>query len=201
LQQPDPMAYLNFWQQDTGDNWSLDSRTHIRVAGDAAAMLPQIQRTIAAVDPDVPVSEVLPLGARLDIAFSDVRAARAFFVIFGVLALVLSVIGLYGALAFAVGQRTREIAIRVALGAARLDVGRLVVKRGIIIVLLGASTGLVAAVIAGPLLAHLLYGVRPRDPLTLAAGPAILALISLVAMWLPARRAMRLEPMAALRSE
>jgi putative ABC transport system permease protein len=201
LQQPDPMAYLNFWQQDTGDNWSLDSRTHIRVAGDAAAMLPQIQRTIAAVDPDVPVSEVLPLGARLDIAFSDVRAARAFFVIFGVLALVLSVIGLYGALAFAVGQRTREIAIRVALGAARLDVGRLVVRRGIIIVLLGAGSGLVAAVIAGPLLAHLLYGVRPRDPLTLAAGPAILALISLVAMWLPARRAMRLEPMAALRSE
>jgi ABC-type antimicrobial peptide transport system permease subunit len=130
-----------------------------------------------------------------------VRAARAFFVTFGALALALSVVGLYAALAFAVGQRTREIAIRMALGAARLDVGRLVVQRGIIIVLLGVSFGLVASAMAGPLLAHLLYGVRPRDPLTLVAGPAILAVISLVAMWLPARRAMRLDPMVALRSE
>jgi putative ABC transport system permease protein len=201
FQQPEPMAFLSFWQQDTADNWSLDSRTHIRVAGDAEAMLPQIQRIIAAIDADVPVSEVLPLGARLDIAFSDVRAARAFFVTFGALALMLSVVGLYAALAFAVGQRTREIAIRMALGAARLDVGRLVVKRGIIIVLLGVSIGLAASAIAGPLLAHLLYGVRPRDPLTLVAGPAILAVISLLALWLPARRAMRLDPMVALRSE
>jgi predicted permease len=201
FQQPEPIAYLNFWQQDTADNWSLDSRTHIRVAGDAAGMLPQIQRTIAAIDPDVPVSEALPLGARLDIAFSDVRAARAFFVIFGTLALALSVVGLYAALAFAVGQRTREIAIRMALGAARVDVGRLVFQRGLVLVLLGASIGLVASAIAGPLLAHLLYGVRPRDPLTLLAGPSMLALISLLAMWLPARRAMGLDPMVALRSE
>jgi ABC-type antimicrobial peptide transport system permease subunit len=195
------MAYLDFWQQDTADNWSLDSRTHIRVAADAAAILPQIQRTIAAIDADVPVSEVLPLGVRLDLAFADVRAARAFFVMFGALALVLSMVGLYAALAFAVGQRTREIAIRMALGAARVDVGWLVLQRGVQIVFVGVMFGLIAATVAGPLLAHLLYGVRPRDPLTLLAGPSILAVVSLLAIWLPARRAMRLDPIVALRSE
>ena len=201
FQQPEPIAYLAFWQQDTANNWSHDSRTHVRVAGDAAAMLPQIHRTIAAVDADVPVSEAQPLGARLDAAFSDVRAARAFLVTFGTLALVLSTIGLYAALAFAVGQRTREIAIRMALGAARIDVGRLVLQRGAVIVLLGVIIGCVASAMAGPLLAHLLYGVSPRDPLTLLGGPSILALVALLAMWLPALRAMRMDPMVALRSE
>ncbi len=162
---PSRWPISTFWQQDTTENWTHDSRTHVRVAGDAAAMLPQIQRAIAAVDADVPVSEVQSLGARLDAAFSDVRAARAFLVIFGTLTLVLSAIGLYAALAFAVGQRTREIAIRMALGAARFDVGRLVLQRGAAIVLVGVSIGLVAAALAGPLLAHLLYGVSPRDPL------------------------------------
>jgi putative ABC transport system permease protein len=134
-------------------------------------MLPQLQRTIAAIDADVQVSAAQPLGARLDAAFSDARAARAFLVIFGTLALVLSAIGLYAALSFAVGQRTREIAVRMALGAARTDVARLVLRRGAAIVLIGAIAGLVASAMAGPLLPHLLYGVSPRDPLTLLVVP------------------------------
>jgi putative ABC transport system permease protein len=164
-------------------------------------MLPRIRRTIAAIDPDVPVSEALPLAARLDTFFAAVRTARAFLVTFGALALVLSTIGLYGALAFAVGQRTREIAIRMALGAARLDLGRLILQRGAAIVLLGVVVGLIASAIVGPFLAHLLYGVSPRDPMTLVAGPSILALVALLAIWLPARRAMAMDPMVALRSE
>jgi putative ABC transport system permease protein len=201
LERPQPIAYLDFWQQDTSDSWSHDSRTHVRVAGDAAAMLPQIQRTIAALDPEVPVSEALALGARVDAEFYDLRAARAFLVTFGGLALVLSTIGLYAALAFAVGQRTREIAIRMALGAARVDIGRLVLQRGAAIVLLGTAAGLAASMLAGSFVAHLLYGVSPRDPLTLLAGPSILVLVALLAIWLPARRAMSMDPMAALRSE
>ena len=201
LQQPDPVAYLNFWQRDRSNPWAQDSRTHIRVAGDAAAMLPEIQRTIAAVDPDVPISEAQSLGATLDYHFAAVRAARTMLVAFGALALGLSMIGLYAALAFAVGERTREIAVRLALGASRADVGGLVFRRGMAIVSLGIIAGVAACVIAGPFLAHLLYGVSPRDPLAITAGPAVLIVVAALAISLPARRAMQQNPVIALRAE
>jgi predicted permease len=201
LQQADPVAYLNFWQQDRRNSWAQDSTTHIRVAGDAAALLPEIQRTIAAIDPDVPIWEPGSLGGRLDAQFADVRAARTMLVTFGVLALGLSMIGLYAALAFAVGERTREIAIRQALGASRADVGGLVFRRGMAIVSLGIAAGVAACVVAGPFLGHLLYGVRPRDPLAIAAGPAVLIVIAALAISLPARRAMQQNPIVALRAE
>jgi predicted permease len=201
LETPDPIAYLSFWQQDRSNSWSQDSRTHIRVSGAAAALLPEIRRAIAAIDPDVPVSEAQSLGRQLDSAFAAVRAARTMLVAFGALALVLSTIGLYAALAFAVGQRTREIGVRMALGASRADVGRLVFRRGAAIFAIGAAAGLGACVIAGPLLAHLLYGVSPRDPVGLLTGPLVLGAVTLLAIWLPARHAMALDPIAALRSE
>lgn len=201
LQQPDPVAYLNFWQQDRGNRFAQDSRTHIRVAGDAAALLPEIERTIAAIDPDVPISEPGSLGARLDAQFKDVRAARTMLVTFGALALGLSMIGLYAALAFAVGERTREIAVRLALGASPADVGSLIFRRGMAIVLLGISAGIAACVIAGPFLAHLLYGVSPRDPLAITAGPAVLIVVGALAISLPARRARQQNPIIALRAE
>src|SRR5262245_11076752 len=201
LQQADPVAYLNFWQQGRGDRAAQDSRTHIRVAGDAAALLPEIQRAIAAIDPDVPMSEPGSLGARLDGEFKDVRAARTMLVTFGVLTLGLSMIGLYAALAYAVGERTCELALRLALGASRADVGGLVFRRGMAIVSLGIVFGVAACVVAGPLLAHLLYGVSPRDPLAIAAGPAVLIVVAALAISLPARRAMQQDPIIALRAE
>ena len=199
--QPDPMGYLSFWQQDTTDAFTHDSRTQVRVQGDAASLIPEMRRAIAAVDPDVPVTEVMPFGDRLDYAFADLRAARTLLLTFGTLTLVLSAIGLYAALAFAVGQRTREIAIRMALGAARSHVGRLVFYRGGAIVAIGVSIGLLAAMFTGPLLAHLLYGVSARDPFALLTGPLVLGIVALLAIWLPARRAMAMDPMAALRLE
>jgi putative ABC transport system permease protein len=201
LQQPDPVAYLNFWQQDRTNRVAQDSRTHISVARDAGALLPEIQRTIAAIDPGVPISEAALLGASLDSQFKDVRAARTMLVTFGVLALGLSMIGLYAALAFAVGERTREIALRLALGASRANVGGLVFRRGMAIVLLGIAAGVAACVIAGPFIAHLLYGVSPRDPLAIAAGPAVLIVVAALAISLPARRAMNQNPIIALRAE
>jgi predicted permease len=197
----EPIAYLNFWQQDRTDNWSQDSRTHVRITGSAAAALPEIRRTIAAIDRDVPISEVLPLGEQLNYAFADVRAARALLLTFGALAVVLSAIGLYAALAFAVTQRSREIAIRMALGAGRSEVRRLVLRHGLTIVSFGAAAGIIAATATGPLLAHLLYGVSPRDPLALVVGPIVLAAVALLAIWLPARRAMSIDPIVALRTE
>ncbi|HEX2454830.1 MAG TPA: ADOP family duplicated permease [Vicinamibacterales bacterium] len=199
--QAEPVAYLNFWQQDRTDNWSQDSQTHVRITGGAAATLSEIRRTIATIDPDVPVSDVMLLGERLNYAFGEVRAARALLVTFGTLALVLSAIGLYAALAFAVTQRSKEIAIRVALGAARGDVRSLVMRHGLMIVSIGAAIGIVAAAATGPLLAHLLYGVSPRDPFALIAGPIVLVAVACLAIWLPARRAMAVDPMIALRSE
>ena len=201
LQQPDPIAYLNFWQQDRSNPVAQDSRTHIRVAGDADAMLPEILRTIAAIDPDVPIADARSLGASLDSQFAAVRAARTMLVTFGALALGLSMIGLYAALAFAVGERTREIAVRLALGASRADVGGLVFRRGMAIVSLGIAAGVAACVIAGPFLAHLLYGVSPRDPLAITAGPALLIVVAALAISLPARRAMQQNPILALRAE
>jgi len=201
LEQPEPIAYLNFWQQNRSDNWSQDSQTILRVSGNSTAMLPAIRSAIAAVDPEVPSSSPQSLGSRLDYAFSDLRAARTLLMTFGGLALLLSAIGLYAALAFAVGQRTREIAIRMALGAARSDVGGLVLRRGSAIVLLGAAAGLISSALAGPLLAHLLYGVSPHDPFVMLAGPAVLGAVALLAIWLPARRAMAMDPMVGLRSE
>jgi len=201
LETPVPIAYFDFWQQDRTNSWSQDSRTHIRVSGAAAAMLPAIRRAIAEIDPDVPISDAQSLDRALDFTFAGVRAARTMLLVFGGLALVLSTIGLYAALAFAVGQRTREIAVRLALGASRADVGRLVFRRGATLFAIGAVVGLGSCWIAGPLLAHLLYGVSPRDPLGLLTGPLVLVLVTLLAIWLPARRAMRLNPVAALRAE
>jgi predicted permease len=201
LAKPTPMGYLSFWQQDTANPVSHDSRTQVRVQGDAAAMIPQMRQVIAAIEPDVPVTEVMQFGIRLDYAFADLRATRTLLLTFGTLTLVLSAIGLYAALAFAVGQRTREIAIRIALGATRSDVGRLVFQRGGAIVTIGVVIGLIAALLSGPLLAHMLYGVSPRDPFALLAGPLILGAVALLAIWLPARRAMAMDPMTALRLE
>jgi ABC-type antimicrobial peptide transport system permease subunit len=147
------------------------------------------------------ISEPGSLGARLDSQFTDVRAARTMLLTFGALSLGLSMIGLYAALAFVVGERTREIAVRLALGASRADVGGLVFRRGMAIVSLGIAAGIVACVLAGPFLAHLLYGVSPRDPLAIAAGPAMLIVVAALAISLQARRAMQQNPIVALRAE
>jgi ABC-type antimicrobial peptide transport system permease subunit len=164
-------------------------------------LLPEIARAVGAIDPEVPISEAGSLGARLDAQFADVRAARTMLVTFGVLALGLSMLGLFAALAFAVGERTREIAIRLALGASRTDVAALVFRRGMAIVMLGVGAGVAASFVVGPFLAHLLYGVSPRDPLATMAGPAVLIVSAVLAISLPARRATQQDPIIALRAE
>ncbi len=196
-----PFFYLSYWQRDPTGPATLDSRPHIRVAGDPRAMLPSIRRAITAVDPDVPIGEEQPLAERVAAAFRTVRGASTMLFWLGGLAMFLSMMGLYAVLAFTVSQRTREIAIRMALGATHGRVARLVVRQGAVLAGLGAALGLIGAFAAVRSLSTLMFGIQPHDPLTMAAAASLLMAVSLAASYLPARRATRVDSLAALRYE
>ena len=164
-------------------------------------MLPALRRAIVGVDPNVPISEDVPLTQQVNALYMPVLLTSSVLTWAGVVALFLSMIGLYGVLAFAVSQRTREIGIRMALGAERLDVLKLIVVHGLKLALAGVGIGLIASFAAVPLVKSLLYGVSATDPLTYALIAALLLVIALLASWLPARRATRVDPMVALRYE
>jgi predicted permease len=200
-EQPPPYVFLNYWQHETAQAFDADSRTHVRVAGDAAGMLPTLRREIAAVDPNIPISEDAPLTLRLEHTFKPLRAARTALAGVGGLALILSAVGLYGGLAYNVARRTREIAIRIALGADRVSVAGLVLRQGARLTLPGVAIGLGGAFTASRFLSTLLYGVNPHDLLTFVAVPTVLGGVALLATCLPAHRATRVDPMIALRSE
>jgi ABC-type antimicrobial peptide transport system permease subunit len=131
----------------------------------------------------------------------DARFRSTLLGLFGILALVLATVGTYSVLAYVVAQRTHEIGIRMALGAQRRDVLRLVVGQGMRAVLIGVAIGIAAALALSRLLAQLLYGVGDRDPLTFIGVSLLLTFVSLLACYIPARRAMRVDPMVALRYE
>ena len=198
---PEPFLYSSYWQNPTIDRDPVDSRLHVRVAGDPRAMLARIRTEIAAVDPDVPVSEDRPLTEWLDYSFQPVRVAGAILVTFGGLGLALSAIGLYGLLAFSVARRRREIAIRMALGADARRLARSVLRRGVALVAAGAALGAAAVVATARFVATLLFGVPAVDPVTLIGAAGLLFAVAAMASYLPARRAAAVDPVAALRTE
>jgi putative ABC transport system permease protein len=172
-----------------------------RVNGNAATAGRALAHVIGEVDPAQPVSEIQPLD---DVVAANIARPRlTMFVLVGFAgaALLLAAIGLYGVMSFDVVQRTREIGVRVALGAQRRDVLRLVMSRGLVVTGIGALTGIVCAVAAGRLIAGVLYGVAPRDPVALIASAAFVLLVATGAMCVPAVRASRLDPLDALRRE
>lgn len=173
----------------------------VRSPGNPAALTATLQRSIQSVDPAVPISNVVTLQERLQRSVADRRFQLTLFGGFALLALGLAAIGLYGVLAYTVGERTHEIGIRMALGAAHGNVQALVLRRGLLLVAMGAGLGLLLSLPAGRLVRGSLFGVVPVDPLTYLLIPALLLSVALLATWLPARRATQVDPAISLRGE
>jgi len=171
----------------------------VRTSGDPLLVAPAVRRVLAEMLPTSPVYDMRTLASRTADARGYASFAATLLGLFAAIALVLATMGVYGVIAFGVSQRTREIGVRVALGATRGDVLRLVVGQGIGILVAGAAVGLAAALAATRVLGAFLYDVAPSDPTTFAAIVAVLGAAVLAASWLPARRAARIAPVQALK--
>ena len=164
-------------------------------------MLPAITGAIRETDADVPLLNIRTMDDSVSASLSPERFTMLLLGSFAALALLLAVVGIYSVMSYAVSRRTNEIGIRVALGASRRDVLLLIVRQALLLALLGSIIGIVGALSLSRLMASQLYGVRPTDPLTFITVAALLMIVALAASYIPARRAMRVEPMAALRYE
>jgi len=195
-----PFVYLDYWQQD-GRGFTADSRTYVRIQGEPEAMLPMLRQTVASVDPAIPINEDYPLRERVKFNFQSVRLAMTALVGFGGFALILSSIGVYGVVAFVAALRTREIAIRLALGADRTHVRKIIVGDGLRLAIPGAILGVAGAFGASRFLGSLLLGVNPHDPGIFSVVPLMLVTIAIAASYIPLRRAVRIDPSRALRDD
>jgi putative ABC transport system permease protein len=153
------------------------------------------------LDPTLPLYDVLPMGERIAGSVAPRRLAMLVLGGFAGLSLLLALLGIYGVISYSTTQRTQEIGIRVALGARPGVVALMVLRRGLALAVVGLTAGLVLFLAAGRVVESLLFGVSPRDPLTIVAGVLVLAAVTLVASYLPARRAARVDPLVALRAE
>jgi predicted permease len=198
-EEPQPYVYLPLFQA-----YPAAATLYARVAGDPAAALAALaamRKRIRALEPSLPLTDAAPVSDALDRALWAPRVAAGLLLLFGLLALVLATMGLYGVISYAVQQGRRDISIRVALGAGRGDVLGLVLRQGMTLVAVGLLLGLAAAALLAPRLPGLLVGVKPGDPAAWAGAAALLALVGLAATWVPARRAAGIDPALVLRQE
>jgi predicted permease len=171
----------------------------IRTASEPTALINSLRAAVTALDPDLPVFDVRTMEERIATSLTTERVRMTLLVGFGLLALFLAAIGLYGVLAYSVAQRSAEIGIRIALGSSAAAVFRLVLGQGARLLAAGVALGMAASMLLGRLVRSMLYGVQPTDPVVYSAVLAVLGVTALIACLIPARRAMRVEPMAALR--
>jgi putative ABC transport system permease protein len=194
-----PGVYLSFAQ--TPSTWALPEQLVVRVNGSPEGVAQPLRRIIAAVDPDQPISAVRTMDEIVDLDVADRHQQMVLLGAFAALALLLASIGLYGVLSFAVTQRSRELGLRIALGASAGSVMRMVVRRGLSLTAIGLAIGLALAWAGTRAMENLLYGVGAADPGTFGAVVGLLGAIALAACYLPARRAARLDPIAVLRAD
>ena len=173
----------------------------VRAAGDPRPLLPVLTRTIHSLDPSLPVFQAMALEDALRQRLDKERGASSVLGVFGGLALLLSALGLYGVMAYAVARRTREVGVRMALGAARPQVLRQFVGEGVRLASVGLVIGLVIAAGLTRVIERFLYGITPTDIITFALCAALLGAVATLASLIPARRAARVDPMVALRTE
>ena len=173
----------------------------VRTAGDPLSILPAVRHRVAELDPELPVSTVRSMEQWVSASAAQPRLNAVLVAVFACVAVLIAAIGVYGVLSYSVQQRTREIGLRMAVGAQRGDVLRLVVREGMLVALAGIGAGLLGAMALSRVLASLLYGVPERDPATFAAVAAGLALVALAACAAPAFRASKVDPIIALRYE
>jgi putative ABC transport system permease protein len=191
------VVYGNLLQSDTIINMSVIVRT----AAAPSVMIPELREQIRRYNSAIPIYNVASVEDRMKSNTANTRSYAILLGLFASLALVLCAIGIYGVIAFWVAQRTREIGIRLALGASRSDVFRLFAGTGLSLTLSGLFLGLAASILVTRALRTLLYEVSAFDPAVFAGMSLLLIFVALLACWIPARRAMKVDPMVALRYE
>lgn len=182
-------------------NLDFGATYEVRTSLSPASVAPSLRKAVQSIDPDLPLQEIRTQQEQIDASMQQERIIAALTASFGVLALVLASVGVYGVMAYSVAQRTSEIGIRMALGALPREVLTMVLREATWIALVGITCGIGATLLSTRLVTSLLYGLHPNDPVILATSALLLALVGLVASWAPARRAAGVEPMQALRHE
>jgi predicted permease len=191
-----PQMYLNLYQR-TAKDWAIFLRGQL----DTAAIPVELREQVQSVNPELPVFGAQTLDDVLSASLSERRSSMEIVGLFALTALLLAGLGIYGVISYIVSERTHEIGIRLALGAQGRNILRMIFRQGLSLAIAGAAVGLIGALIVSRLMAGLLYGVRPTDPLTFAGVALLLIGVALLACYIPARRAIRVDPLVALRYE
>jgi putative ABC transport system permease protein len=202
---PSAEIYLPYRQSrmlmEAKSSWVAYLTFVARTDGDPAALAGAMRKAVAKVDPNVPVSEVSTMDDVVRSATAGTRFNLLLLGSFAGVALALAAVGIYSVISYGVSRRTHEIGIRMALGASRVELLRMVVRQGMVVALAGAGAGLLGALALTGWIGSLLYGVAATDPLTFGVVSGLLILVAVLASYLPARRASKIDPLTALRSE
>jgi predicted permease len=199
-EKPFPRFYVPFFNP-IGDEWATSATIVARTSGDPSAAISAIRASVRQSAPNLPPVEIQTMNQRVARSLATDRMITQLAGAFGILAVILVCIGLYGIMAYAVSGRTNEIGIRIALGAQRRNILWLILRDALLLVLIGVAIGLPVVFGAGKWVSSLLFGVKPEDPAAIALAAMLMFLVGSLASYLPARRAMRVDPMVALRYE